>query len=465
MVISILTIRMAFPEQSLGHIQIKCETGVNIFLDGNYCNQTREDLKGLIIQDIPAGKHRIKAAKDGCQSIEQEIDLSPGQVLMLEFTSFIPKIETYEEGGESEKKVTIQTGKIVIQSLPLECSINIPSLDIFGLKKTKDKRVLDKVPVGTHQIEFIALGKTLNYTIQLKSADTIGLMVNFLKDEITMEGGSVGKPEVTPAVQTPQATPDTRQQTAPQFTSQPVSATPDITPQNMGNILFSDTFSAEDKTRPANWQVFHAPAGEYWYIFDQQFCTGNGDNIPGKDGSSWAMVNIPGAENWGDYSIQTSLWMRQNNGRAMILGRWKDNDNFYVGVFETYQGDRFLRIQKVVNGVWTTLASLKNKERGMTLPAMENGSSQTDSQIMIFTLSGPKLRLSIGNKAFVESEDNTFKQGTCGLGEWYYFILFDNVMVNSLESQGVKTSSPPGQGGQSQPVSIQWSPLPAPPSY
>lgn len=460
-----LMIEGSFAAQNLGHVQIKCEPGVNIYLNGNYCNQTNEDVGGLIIQDLPTGKHGIKAVKDGCQPIEQDINLSAGQVLMLEFPSFIPRIGTYEEGEESETKIAIQTGKIVIQSLPLECSINIPSLDIFGLKKNKDKRVLDKVPTGTYLIEFIGMGKTLSHTIQLKGNDTVNLMVNFLKEEVKEEREFGNRPSNPTPVLTPRTKPETRKQTAPPITPQPVSETPHIPAGNKGNVLFSDTFSGKDKTRPAHWKIYHTTSSEYWHIFEQQFSTGNGDNITGKNGNTWAVIDIPGSENWANYSIQTSFWVRQSNGKAFILGRYKDNNNFYAGVFETYQGDRYLRIHKIVNGTWSILASLKNNKNRMTLPAMEDGTSPENSQIMIFTLAGSKLRLSIGDKAFVETEDHTFKQGTCGLGEWYHYILFDNFSVKAIEAPGTDISSPPGKGRQYQPVSNQWNPLPAPPSY
>ncbi|MBN1902016.1 hypothetical protein JW926_11900 [Candidatus Sumerlaeota bacterium] len=458
--------KFGFPAQGSGHVQIKCEAGVNIFLDGNFNNQTREDLKGLIIQDIPTGKHVIKAVKEGFQPIEREFNLVSGQVLMIELTGFIPKIETYEEGDEARARITVQTGKIIIQSLPLECSINIPSLDIFGLKKSKDKRIIDKAPAGTYQMEFIALGKTLHYTLQLKGNETVNLMVNFLKDEVIQEGGSVIKAGQTPVAQTGQATPVAGIQTAPQFTPQIITQTPVLAPSNPGSILFSDLFDGTDRTRPANWQIFHAPEREYWYIFDKQFCSGNGDNNPGKNGYSWALVNAAGAEEWTDYEIRTTLWVRQANGKALIIGRYNDDDNFYAAVFEAYQGDRFLKIHKVVDGTWSILASMKNSENGMTIPPMENGYSKKDSQEMVFTLSGSRLRLSLGGNAIVEAQDDTFKQGTCGVGQWYQFVLFDNFTVTAVKAGAPTQSAPPGMGqAPASPKPSQWSPLPQPKSY
>ena len=49
-----------------GHIQIQCEAGVQVLLDGLFRGVTNADVGGLILQDVAAGPHRLKAAKAGC---------------------------------------------------------------------------------------------------------------------------------------------------------------------------------------------------------------------------------------------------------------------------------------------------------------------------------------------------------------------------------------------------------------
>ena len=44
-----------------GYIQIKAPPGIMIFLDGNLKGKTTSEQGGLILQDVPAGSHEIKA--------------------------------------------------------------------------------------------------------------------------------------------------------------------------------------------------------------------------------------------------------------------------------------------------------------------------------------------------------------------------------------------------------------------
>jgi len=408
----------AHSEQAVGHVQIKCEPEVQIFLDGNFAGKTRADMGGLILENIPSGKHRLKAVKEGFQPLEKDIILSEGQVYMHEFKAFPSQVATYEEGQESQSRESPKTGKIIIQSLPMECAISIPALNVQGMQKKKDRRILDKVPAGEYQMEFSALNKTLPYTVYLKPDQTVRIMVNFLKGAVneenvptnvtSMASRTAGSGDI-PAIDPP----------TPAGTTAP----------SAGAILYSDTFTGPDKSRPANWKILGADSGEFWYIFENQLTTGNGDNLPGFSGYSYAIIQLPGSETWTDYSIQCSFWLRQANGQLILVARWKDKDNHYEGVLESFQGNRYLRITRILNGKRVNLKTLQNGQDGIFIPPVEDAYSPNDAETMRFTVSGSKLTLSFADQIELEAEDDSLKAGTAGLGEWYYFIFFDNVIV------------------------------------
>ena len=408
----------AHSEQAVGHVQIKCEPEVQIFLDGNFAGKTRADMGGLILENIPSGKHRLKAVKEGFQPLEKDIFLSEGQVYMHEFKAFPSQVATYEEGQESQSRESPKTGKIIIQSLPMECAISIPALNVQGMQKKKDRRILDKVPAGEYQMEFSALNKTLPYTVYLKPDQTVRIMVNFLKGAVneenvptnvtSMASRTAGSGDI-PAIDPP----------TPAGTTAP----------SAGAILYSDTFTGPDKSRPANWKILGADSGEFWYIFENQLTTGNGDNLPGFSGYSYAIIQLPGSETWTDYSIQCSFWLRQANGQLILVARWKDKDNHYEGVLESFQGNRYLRITRILNGKRVNLKTLQNGQDGIFIPPVEDAYSPNDAETMRFTVSGSKLTLSFADQIELEAEDDSLKAGTAGLGEWYYFIFFDNVIV------------------------------------
>jgi hypothetical protein len=286
------------------------------------------------------------------------------------------------------------------------------------MQKKKDRRILDKVPAGEYQIEFSALNKTLPCTIYLKPDQTVRIMVNFLKgavneenvrtDEIIMAPRTAGSGDI-PAIAPP---------------------TPAGTmPPDTGVILYSDTFTGPDRSRPGNWKILGADSGEFWYIFENQLTTGNGDNLPGFSGYSYAIIQAPGSETWTDYSIECRFWLRQANGQVILVSRWKDKDNHYEGVLESSQGNRILRITRVINGKRINLKTLQNGQDGIFIPPVEDAYSPNDAETVRFTVSGTKLTLSFADQIELEAEDGSLKAGTAGLGEWYYFIFFDNVIV------------------------------------
>ena len=404
--------------QYVGHVQIKCEPDVQIFLDGNFLGKTRSEIGGLILENVPSGKHSLKAVKEGHLPLEATIELAAEQVLLYEFKAFLPQVATYEEGPESQSRETPKTGKIIIQSLPMECTITIPALNVRDMQKKKDRRILDKAPAGEYKMEFSALNRTLPYTLYLKPDQTVKIMVNFLKgavneenvrtDGTSMASRTAGTGDI-PALAPP----------SPSGTTAP----------SAGAILYSDTFTAPDRIRPANWKILGTDLSDYWYIFENQFTTGNGDNLPGFDGYSYAVLQVPGSEMWTDYSIQCSFWLRQANGQAILIARWKDKDNHYEGVFESSNGQRYLRIQRMLNGQRKLLKMLKNGDDGIFIPPLENAQSAADTETMKFTVSGSRLKLSLADQIHLEAEDASLKAGTAGLGEWYYFIFFDNVIV------------------------------------
>jgi len=444
---------VGWPAESIGHIQIKCEPGVEIFLDGNNRGATRSDVGGLILQDVPSGKHTLKAVKEGYQPLEVIIDLAGEQVVMYEFKNFIPIFETYEEGEEIESKTALKTGKIIIQTLPVECSISIPSLNVESLPKTKDKRIFDKVPAGEHEVEFTGMGKKVKHTIRLGGGETVRLMVNFLKEEIKEDILNASEDQKTQSPSGPAtgvaASGGVNQaetkESPPQQSGTPAPSANEMS-KTKGSIkteiLFSDNFTGEDKTRPPLWTFVNADTMDYWHLQAGELSTGNGDNLKHGDGYSYAIITAPGSNAWTDYSIESSCWIRQANGRVLLAARWQDENNHYEGVFETSQGDRVLKIEKVMNGKRAALKTMKKGSDGSPLPALENAPSSAQSARLRFTVSGSLLTLTLEDKFTIGAEDWSFASGTAGLGEWYHYIHFDNVVVKKALGRWINEVDP-----------------------
>lgn len=56
-------------------VQITCEPGVRIFIDGRFQGLTSANSNGLFVTDLPPGRHRIEAVKEGFQKYVLSLDI------------------------------------------------------------------------------------------------------------------------------------------------------------------------------------------------------------------------------------------------------------------------------------------------------------------------------------------------------------------------------------------------------
>jgi len=155
--------------QSVGYIQIKCEPGAAVFLDNNFMGNTSLELGGLILQDIPAGSHEVKIVKEGFKPQSVKIDLKVNEIYLYEL---------------SLKQIS---GSLLIETIPLDCIIEIPKLNIskenYG-NKTEKIWGFSAIPIGSYRINFFALGKKVKYDLQVEEGVQMQLLVNILKNEV-----------------------------------------------------------------------------------------------------------------------------------------------------------------------------------------------------------------------------------------------------------------------------------------
>ncbi len=56
-----------------GYIEIKCQPGARIFLDDDFQGLSTAQMGGLILEDISAGPHRLKATKCGFHAQKKKV--------------------------------------------------------------------------------------------------------------------------------------------------------------------------------------------------------------------------------------------------------------------------------------------------------------------------------------------------------------------------------------------------------
>ncbi|MFA4987483.1 MAG: SUMF1/EgtB/PvdO family nonheme iron enzyme, partial [Candidatus Brocadiia bacterium] len=150
-----------------GHIQVKCEPGISIRLDGDLKGVSAAEYGGLMIRDVPAGVHELKALKEGFIPQVKLVTVEKDRVAVVELGAFIPKV-----------------GSIEIRTQPVECLITCPGIGVTNLKKADDPWRKSGVPVGKLNVTLMWTDKTLKLNIEVKEACRTEVMANFLKMEI-----------------------------------------------------------------------------------------------------------------------------------------------------------------------------------------------------------------------------------------------------------------------------------------
>ncbi len=172
-----------------GQIQVNCEPGVQIFLDGTLKGTSNTEQKGLLVKDVPVGKYNIKLVKNGYAPQKGTADVKAGEITLYAASTWARSLQVEQEdnpGNENAKQTSM--GTLIIQSQPNACEIQIPDLK-QKIQKTKDTVSLKHVQPGKYDASFTARNskgklKKLTYTITIPKDAGIRLMVNFDEENI-----------------------------------------------------------------------------------------------------------------------------------------------------------------------------------------------------------------------------------------------------------------------------------------
>ena len=174
--------------EEAGYIQIKCPPGIKVFVDGELRGISSDDVGGLIIQDIAPGQHDIKVIKSGFRAQTKTLVVNSGQVVAFEVSPFVPEVTVTEEGNENAAQVNRIVGALVVQSLPIECTLNIIGLGIDDYRKLKDRWRAAEVPVGTYKVTAEGLGRILEYEVEILEEQETRLFFNFIEGNVENRG-------------------------------------------------------------------------------------------------------------------------------------------------------------------------------------------------------------------------------------------------------------------------------------
>jgi hypothetical protein len=135
---------------SASDIQVTCEPGLRIYLDGALrgTSTARED--GLFLANVPEGPHTIRVEKDGFEPQVFQVQV-PALPIQVKVAPFSPQPPAGREGKTGAPEVKPATESLLITSAPQNCVV-----EIDGRSHTKDapQLLIDGLAAGEHTIVF-----------------------------------------------------------------------------------------------------------------------------------------------------------------------------------------------------------------------------------------------------------------------------------------------------------------------
>ncbi|WP_285008596.1 PEGA domain-containing protein [Pedobacter faecalis] len=182
---SVIGLNTVFAQNS--YIQVNGEPNLSVYLNNEFKGITTAEFNGYIIENVSAGTHRIKIVKKGYAPFEENISVKAKEVFAYKVKPFVKHTVTISEQGNSgvtENQAKLPTGKLVIQSVPIEIKISIPSIEgIRNMPKTKDEWLADDIPEGSYDIELSFGNKIVKERINIVEGNTTNVFVNMINGE------------------------------------------------------------------------------------------------------------------------------------------------------------------------------------------------------------------------------------------------------------------------------------------
>lgn len=170
------------------YIQVTGEPNLSVYLNNVFKAKTTAEFNGCIIENVQSGINVIKIEKTGYAAYEESINIKKGEVFAYKVKPFTKHSVYVSEQGNSavtEKKEVLETGKLIIQSVPIEIKITIADIDgINNSSKTKDEWIANEIPAGNYKVTFTYNQKSISKNISVLGNETTNVFVNMMSSEV-----------------------------------------------------------------------------------------------------------------------------------------------------------------------------------------------------------------------------------------------------------------------------------------
>ncbi len=182
-------ILLAAASVSAGDIQVLCEPGLQIYLDGEPAGTSNAREDGLYLMDVRHGMRTVRVEKDGFlpQSFEVEVAKVPVAIEVGEFTPLPvlvePRKESAAEPAAAEPAPPAQmVGSLLVTSAPQNCTV-----EVAGRREEKaaPQLAIGGLPVGEHAIRFSKQGfEPVTGTVAVRPGGRVTVRGNLLEGRV-----------------------------------------------------------------------------------------------------------------------------------------------------------------------------------------------------------------------------------------------------------------------------------------
>jgi hypothetical protein len=164
-----------------GDIQVLCEPGLRVYLDGELAGISSRLDDGAYLTDIARGLHTVRVEKDGFepQSFEVLVGQVPVEVTVGEFR-LAPAAAGAEESPGAGTALAV--GTLVITSAPQNCVVEVNGTPHT---KTSPQLVIGGVAAGEHKLRFTKPGyDPVTKVVEVQPAATLAVHGNLKTAEV-----------------------------------------------------------------------------------------------------------------------------------------------------------------------------------------------------------------------------------------------------------------------------------------
>ena len=177
-----------------GDIQLLCEPGLRILLDGRLVGTSTAREDGLFLTGVPSGGHTIRVEKDG--SMARSFQVEVGDVpIEVKVGALEPAPVAPTESEAPAAEVTQLAGSLVVTSAPQNCTV---SIDGRPEEKTTPQLLIGGLPPGEHTVSFSKPGyETISTVVSLQPGVEVSVRGDLIAGRVEVAHEGKGSLRVT----------------------------------------------------------------------------------------------------------------------------------------------------------------------------------------------------------------------------------------------------------------------------